>query len=158
MPKPRILPSDKELVAMRDQGLTHQQIADEITRRTGHRVARSTVSVALLRAGEAQPKTRYEETVPWVVPAKFQAEYQLRMLRLLGRKRLGMEMNLDEEHRLDSWLEKLRSNNEIVVFCPDPPEGEPGFHYVPDENGARDHDKAWLPIRKQPVRASQLGY
>lgn len=156
MPKPRILPSDTELVAMRDRGLTHQQIADEIARRTGHKVARSTVSVALLRAGEAQPKTRYEETVPWVVPAKFQAEYQLRMLRLLGRKRLGMDMNMDEEHRLESWLTTLREKGEVVVFCPDPPPGEPGFHYVPED--AKDHDKEWLPIRYEPVRASQLGY
>lgn len=142
---------------MRDRGMTHQQIADEVYRRTGHTVARSSVSVALKRAGAAQEKQRYEDTVPWTpVANRFQQEYPLRMLRLLGRARYGQPMSDDERHRLTSWLQARRDTDTIVVFCPDVPAEEPGFHYVPSE--AKDHDDPSLPIRKEPVLPEAIGY
>lgn len=156
MPRPRILPADTELIAMRDQGLTHQQIADEVFRRTGHKVSRSTVSVALMRAGEAEPQARYRDTIPWTVRKQHDLEYPLRMLRFLGRRRNGKPMTSDEETRLDSWLAKLAADRTVVVYCPDAPEGEAGFHYV--DEAARDHKDAGLPIRKEPVTPGQIGY
>lgn len=156
MPKPRILPADSELVAMRDRGMTHQQIADEVARRTGHRVARSTVSVALARAGEAETKIRFNDVIPWNVHPSHDLEYPLRMLRLLGRRRHGRGMTEEEERRLDSWLEKMASDARVVVYCPDAPEGEPGFNYV--DEAAKDHDDPGLPIRLEPVSPGQIGY
>ena len=156
MSRPRILPSDRELVWMRDQGMTHQQIADEVSRKTGHKIARSTVSVALARAGESDHRRRFRDTIPWQVPTRFQAEYPLRMLRLLGRQRRGMPMSEDEQVRLDSWLAKRVSEDTVVVFCPDVPAGEPGFHYV--TAAARDHDDEGLPIRVAEVEPYQIGY
>lgn len=156
MSRPRILPSDRELVWMRDQGMTHQQIADEVSRKTGHRIARSTVSVALARAGESDHRRRFRDTIPWQVPTRFQAEYPLRMLRLLGRQRRGMVMTDDERTRLESWMSKRQSEGSVVVFCPDVPRGEPGFYYVPDT--ARDHDDDELPIRVAEVSPKQIGF
>ncbi len=156
MSRPRILPSDRELVWMRDQGMTHQQIADEVSRKTGHKIARSTVSVALARAGESDHRRRFRDTIPWQVPTRFQAEYPLRMLRLLGRQRRGMPMSEDELTRLESWMGKRETEGTVVVFCPGVPAGEPGFHYVPDV--ARDHDDEGLPIRMAEVLPKQIGY
>lgn len=155
MARPRVLPTNSELVEMRDRGLTHQQIADEVFRRTNQRIARSTVSVALMRAGEATHHKRYNEAIPWTVPAEYGSEYPLRMLRLLGRRQHGAAMTVDEEQRLESWLGRLRDNGEVVGFCPDSPDGEPGFHYLPIE--AKDHDGP-EPIRREEVRPEQIGY
>lgn len=153
----RVLPADSELVRMRDGGMTHQQIADEITRRTGTHVARSTVSVALHRAGEQKEKRiRYKREVPWTVPARYTAEYPLRMLRALGRTRAGLPLPTQETRQLQSWLEELAERDFIVAFCPDPPPGQDAFYYIPAS--ARDHDDMDTPIRRKPVTPTQIGF
>lgn len=155
MGRPRILPADSELVRMRDEGMTHQQIADTVSRRTGTHIGRSTVSVALVRAGEADQRVRYRDTVPWKVQHQHTAEYPLRMLRMLGRVRHGQPVNEDEHRRLKSWAAKLSTEQLVVAYCPTAPEGEGGFHYIPVE--AKDHNDPNLPIRKQPVLPEEIG-
>ncbi len=134
--------------------MTHQQIADDLSHRTGRKIARSTVSVALARAGEANKRPRYRETVPWHVPSRFAPEYPLRMLRLLGKARQGAPLDQVELDRLENWL--LDIEGYVVAFCPTIPEGKPGFYYIPDE--ARDHEDETLPIRKQPVAPNEIGF
>lgn len=153
----RVLPAESELVRMRDElGMTHQQIADEVFRRTGHRVARSTVSVALHRAGEQlEHKNRYKEEVPWQVPSRHTTEYPVRMLRALGRRNAGLELREEDESRLDAWLSEMAMRRLIVAYCPDPPHGREAFYYIPAS--AKDHDGD-APIRREPVTATQIGF
>lgn len=112
---------------MVDSGMTHQQIADEVSRRTGSRVSRSSVSAALFRAGEAANAKRYPEEIPWTVREEHQTHYAARMLRLLGRRRQEVVNSAESDQRLDSWLDQLERNKAVVIYLPDTPDG---FHYV----------------------------
>lgn len=152
----RLVPSYTELALMRDSGMTHQQIADELSRRHGRRVARSTVSAAIHRSGELRvPRHRYDDTIPWTVPVAHAAEYPARMLRLLGRRTHGLPLRDEERVRLERWLAELEEREVIVAFCPNPPTDEPAFHYI--TAAAKDHDDP-VPIRHQPVTPSSIGY
>lgn len=131
----RILPPVSRLRQLVDQGMTHQQIADLITRETGQPVGRSTVSAALHRAGESQLAKKYPEEIPWIVREEHQTHYAPRMLRLLGRRRKGIQNSAEMDARLDSWLRQLSDAGAVVVYDPDT---EDGFFYIqgkPDENG-----------------------
>jgi len=142
---------------MRDQlGMTHQQIADELSRRYGVRIARSTVSGAIARAGENLAKRpRYSEYTPWHVPQEAQMEYPLRMLRLMGRSEQGGGLSSVEEQRLEAWLRTLEETDTVVVFCPEALDlGLNAFHYAPSQ--AKDNDGA-IPIRVKPVTPAQIG-
>ena len=46
MAAPRILPPTAELQKMVDKGMTHAEIAKKLTEKTGHKIARSTVTVS----------------------------------------------------------------------------------------------------------------
>lgn len=150
MAAPRLLPPTNELVRFIEAGLTHQQIADRIREETGVVVSRSTVSVALSRAGMARDAMRYKEELPWRVKASHLTQYPARMLRLLGRKRSGMRLNDDEADRLEAWLEGMQEKGLVVAYVP---QGE-GFIYVEaDEVG---DNPAGIPIRRRPIDLEEL--
>lgn len=128
MGAPRILPDNATLIRWAESGMTHEQIAEEVYRTTGHRVARSTVSVALHRAGVAKRLPRYEREIPWVVKSQHAMSYPARMLRDLGRIRAGNPLPAEEKERFDSWWKYIV--DEDVVVCYDP---DNGFFYAPNE-------------------------
>lgn len=128
MPAPRHLPSDSTLLKWRDEGLTHQQIADRVYEREGIKVTRSAVSVALHRAGETH-KIRYADEVPWErIKSVHNQEYPLTMLRTLGRRNRGLPISKIQDERLDSWLNRLDEEDAVVHY---EPRSERGFYYVP---------------------------
>lgn len=128
----KILPPVSELRAMVESGLTHQQIADVLTRETGYHVSRSAISVALHRANETKPAKKYEAEIPWRVREDHQTHYAARMLRLLGRRRAGVTNSEESDKRLDSWLTMLREAGAVVTYVPDTPDG---FYYTPGQPG-----------------------
>jgi hypothetical protein len=140
----RILPDVSKLRAMVEQGLTHQEIADLLSRETGYPIRRSTVSAALHRANETQSAKRYDEEIPWRVRQEHQTHYAVRMLRLLGRRRAGIVNSAEADRRLDSWLAQLAAAGAVVTYVEDTPEG---FFYIagrPDANGIpvqRDYEE-----------------
>lgn len=149
MPAPRLLPSDQELARLVQQGLTHQQIVDWVQEHLGHRVSRSTVSVALSRAGLSKEGMRYREELPWKVRAEHLTEYPARMLRLLGRRRADIEMTADEDSRLDAWLESLEEREIVVAYS-----REHGFLYVEsDEIGDGQNG---IPIRPRIITSDEV--
>lgn len=120
---------------MVDRGLTHQEIADEVSRETGYNVSRSAVSAALHRADLTKRAKKYVDEIPWTVKEEHQTHYAARMLRLLGRRRADITNSEESDRRLDSWLAQLAEAGAVVTYVPDTPEG---FHYTwgkPDENG-----------------------
>ena len=149
MPAPRLLPSDSELRHLVEQGLTHQEIADWVLENLGQRVSRSSVSVALSRAGLSKGAMRYRDELPWKVKADHLTEYPARMLRLLGRRRANIDLTDDEESRLDAWLEDLTENDWVVAYCP-----EVGFLYV--DNDEIGDGANGIPIRRRTVGADEL--
>lgn len=127
---------------MVDRGMTHQQIATEVSRRTGYPVSRSSVSAALFRAGEASVAKRYPEELPWTIKEEHQTHYAARMLRLLGRRRQNISNSAESDQRLDSWLRQLTQAGAVVIYVPDT---EEGFFYVqgtPDVEG--------VPVMREP--------
>lgn len=115
--------------------MTHKQIAEVVSRETGYPVSRSTVSAALHRAGEAAVAKKYTEELPWTIHEAHQTHYAARMLRLLGRRRAGVQNSAEADARLDSWLAQLAEAEAVVTYVPDTDEG---FFYVagkPRANG-----------------------
>lgn len=151
MAAPRLLPPTTELAKMVEAGLTHQQIADQIQASTGITVARSTVSVALSKAGLARDGMRYRDELPWRVRAEHLTQYPARMLRLLGRSRAGKSLGDEEQDRLDAWLESLEERALVVAYVP---EGD-GFIYV-DADEINDGANG-IPIRRRPIDLDELG-
>lgn len=117
MGRSRISPTEKELEELLRLGYTHEQIVEKVYEETGVRLSRSTISVAIGRAG-LQTQNRYTEEIPWKVATKYLRAYPAKMLRLLGRRRAGLELSEVEDHRLDAWLAKLEKENAVVVYDP----------------------------------------
>lgn len=150
MARTSYLPAMSVIERLVDSGMTHKEIADKISKDTGHRVARSTISVALARAGMAGDLPRYNDTVPWTVKVEHSAGYALRMLRALGRQRAGGTLSPEEGHRLAIWLKHLEEQNLVVAYCPDDP--GPGVHYIDAQYG----DAQGIPIRSKTLPLSAI--
>lgn len=149
MAAPRILPPTAELQKMVDKGMTHAQIAQKLSEKTGHKIARSTVSAALSRAGSSDQGTRYSDEIPWRVKGEHLTQYPVRMLRLLGRRNKKIELKDDEAQRLDSWLANLSQQNLVVAYSP-----EKGFLYVEADEV---HDgEGGIPIRRRTITSEEL--
>lgn len=128
----RLLPSDRELERLLDEGLTHQQIADRVQQKTGQRVTRAAVSVAVSRAGLADRRQRYDEMIPWRVKVAHQSSYDLWMLRIAARLDRGVAVAEDERGRFNRWKDRLDEEDLVVDY--DPKE-ESGFIYRPRRQG-----------------------
>lgn len=149
MPAPKVLPPDSELVRLAEAGLTHAEIAEHIALTTGHRVSRSSVSVALSRAGYSKQGARYADALPWKVKTEHSNAYPARMLRLYAKSQRGHSLTEEEVKRLSSWLNELLDEDIVVGYCP-----EVGFLYVPaDEIGDRPND---YPIRPRTISEEEL--
>lgn len=131
----RILPPTSDLKRMVQQGMTHKEIAETLSRETGYPVSRSTVSAALHRANATSPAKKYPEEIPWYVKEEHQTHYAARMLRLLGRRRKGITNSAEADQRLDSWLNQLAEAGAVVTYDPLTPEGFYYTHGEPDEKG-----------------------
>ena len=123
------------------EGLTHEQIVDRVEGQTGVRLARSSISSAIGRAGLAE-FPRYESEIPWKVKTEHQRDYPAKMLRCLGRRRAGLPINEDESSRLDSWLARMERDGTVVAYDPDR-----GFGYVQRS----EFDPVDLPIHPEAV-------
>ena len=146
MPAVRLLPDVGTLRHwVEDEGLSHKEIAQRVFDQTGHHVSRSTVSAALSRAGLTKEQERYEHEIPWRVNQEHLRAYPVRLLRLLGRRRVGLSLNSEEDKRLDNWLKMLDENNAVVAYDPT---SEHGFVYT----DRIDTDPTDTPIRPQIVR------
>ena len=136
-----VLPAKEELIQMRDQDMTHQDIADEAYRRTGERVTRNAVTMALRRAGITGTVRRYTDLIPWRVRTIHEHSYHLAMLRFEARRRRELGLTKEQERRLDGWLGRLASASAVapegwvVFYKPDSPDG---FYLVPREDEDED--------------------
>ena len=81
------------------------------------------------------PNKKYPEEIPWTVKEQHLTAYPCRMLRLLGRRRAGIQNSQEQDDRLDAWLDQLRREGAVVAYVPNTPQG---FFYVagePNEKG-----------------------
>lgn len=128
MAAPRFVPSDSILRRYVERGMTHQQIADKVSKDTGVPVARSTISAALSRAGLTN-RVRYSDVIPWSpIKAEHNHHYALVMLRVHARLEAGLKVPDDQVARYQAWRDRLEENDAVVAYVADSPEG---FYYVP---------------------------
>ncbi len=145
MAPPTLVPSKDVLTRWQREGLTQVQMVERHERETGVRVTRAAIASAMVRYGLSEEKPRYSETLPWKVKTDHLTEYPARMLRLLGRRQIGGELNASEDQRLDSWLAMLKRERAVVGYDPDSAEG---FHYI--DAALKDH-RGKAPIRKARI-------
>ena len=127
MAAPRYLPSDQQLAKWREDGLTHQQIAERVYKETGYRVSRSTVSAALSRAGLTN-RVRYSEWLPWDrIATEHNGHYAAQMLRAGARMEAGEEVSESLQSRYENWRARLEAEDACIHYDPDTIDG---FFYV----------------------------
>ena len=137
----KILPPKDELKKLLEAGLTHKEIALAVSKATGVPVSRSTVSAAVHRAGLSEPNKKYNDEIPWTLKEEHMTHYAARMLRLLGRRRRGIQNSQEMDERLDSWLNMLREEHAVVTYLPNTRDG---FFYVDG-----DFNKDGIPILEE---------
>lgn len=147
MAPPKYTPDANTLSRWRDEGLTHQQMADRVFEETGHKVSRAAITLCMMNYGLSKPRPRYKDTLPWRVSLSHIMSYPTRMLRLLGKRLAGGELNPYESNLLDQWLANLEEDGLIVAYDPD---DVTGFHYV--DKKFKDHDDPRIPIRKKTIK------
>jgi len=152
MARPRVLPPIGELIKMSEAGHSHSEIAGILSEKLGVPVARSTISAAFHRAGVSANAHRYSQELPWRVKSEHLSQYPARMLRLLGRKRAGLELGPGDEKRLERWMGLLEREREVVGYDPNTIEG---FWYVP-RRGSEGRDG--IPIRRKTIDVNELRY
>jgi hypothetical protein len=147
MAPPKYTPNRNELARWIEEGLTHQQMADRVYLLTGRRVTREAISVAAHSYGLTKRKVRFKRELPWRVKSHHSKVYPVRMLRLLGRRSLGMPITVKDRSLLENWLAAITREGLIVAYDPD---SDQGFHYI--EERYRDHQDPTLPIRIRRIR------
>lgn len=144
MAPPTLVPDKTTLRRhIEDEGLTHAQIASM------YGLARSSISAAAAKYGLAGSMTRHDDTVPWKVKIVHAREYPVRMLRLLGRRRKGMDLTESETKLLDAFLAKLDKEKAIVAYDPDSLDG---FLFV--DRKYHDHKDKDIPVRRKIVHTT----
>jgi hypothetical protein len=139
------VPSKDVLRRWRDEGLTQQEMVHRVLAESGEEVSRSAIANAMTRYGLAEDGARYPQEVPWSVNAMHATANPLRMLRLLGRRQSGIELNNREGDMLDRWLSQLDEKDLIVAYDHNDIRG---FHYI--SAIYKDH------TGDSPVRIKQL--
>ena len=135
MPGYGVVPGPAELGNMLDKGMTRQEIADEVFRRTGHTVTLNAISMAIKRGGLGRERRRYDDLIPWRVRQEHDGHYAQACLRLEARRRRGEPLTASDKKRLSSWLRKLDAGKVVVHYQPDSPDG---FYLVPREPSDTD--------------------
>jgi hypothetical protein len=127
MAAPRKVPSDSTLKRWVALGYSHEKMAALASKYSRQRVARSTISAALSRAGLTN-RVRYRESIPWPrIRQSHNTHYALTQLRTEARIHAGKEVSDDLFKRFKSWRDRLFEEGAVVVYDY---ESEDGFYYV----------------------------
>ncbi|MET9861948.1 hypothetical protein ABZY93_22025 [Streptomyces smyrnaeus] len=105
-------------------------MSDEYMRKYGIKMSLSTWGNFRRRRGLDRRIVRNDDLIPWHVREEHRWVYPVTMLRVEARRRAGMPISTDDQHRLDSWKAMLEEEDAVVHYDPDT---EDGFFYVPRE-------------------------
>ena len=81
-------------------------------------------------------KTSHKDLIPWIVKVEHAHAHPALMLRVLSRRRQGLENSTPRNNMLDRWLDGLSEHDLVVMYDPDarPNEASPvsgGWFYAP---------------------------
>jgi hypothetical protein len=122
MGRPRLIPSDSTLEKWVEEGLTQQQMVERIYEQDGIEVARSSVAVALTRAGLTDRK-RYDDVIPWRVKLEHSQNHLLNLLRTEARIRRGLPVAPTAEKNLESFKRRAKRDDCVIAYVPESPDG-----------------------------------
>jgi hypothetical protein len=138
-----VRPTDEELLRLRRDGKSDKEIAQRFG------LKEASVRSRWTRMGAPARRDRYTDTIPWTVKSHHDDAYELRMLRLLAQRRRNKKLSSDSANRLQSWLDKLKEENSVVVYAPWSIEGtHPVDQNLVGSTGITD-DKGWIPVRPE---------
>lgn len=128
MPAPRKLPSNTELLKLREKGHTYDEIADMFG------VTQQAVYFRLREAGGTGTRPDHRKYIPWRVKTEHAHCRPATMLRYLSRREQGDTIPPVKERMLDKWLEQLKEADVVVCYDRDVPPNPAspttgGFYY-----------------------------
>lgn len=88
--------------------------------------------------------SEYSEEIPWPLRGDALKAYPIRMLKFLARRRRGLTLTDDENHRLDTWLSRMEKQGAVVGVDPNSTQQ---IYYIDREPG----DPLDIPIRREPI-------
>ena len=118
-------PDPTQLKNYLTKGLTQAQIVEAWEKKTGVRISRSTVGMAIARFGmdSSHPRPRYEDMLPWKVSVPHRMKWDARMLRLEAKRRRGKALTERELRLLTQWRQQLEEAQAVIVYEHDTDEG-----------------------------------
>lgn len=129
MGRPQLIPNVDTLIKWRDvEGLTQTQITDRINELNKQQdgpsyrpISRSTVSVALHRAGEQQvTRTRYADEIPWSpIKREHANDFRQVMLRCWARTNRGLKLNRQMQAEYDSFVVRMKDAGAVITYTPE---------------------------------------
>lgn len=123
MGRPRLVPSDSVLEQWYvEEGLTQQQIVDRIWDQDKVRVARTTVAVALSRAGLTD-RIRYDDQIPWRVRVEHSSHNLVNILRSAAREARGLPLTPTSQANLDSFRRRQEEEDCVIAYVPETEQG-----------------------------------
>lgn len=114
------------------EGKTYKWISDEHERLHGVRLSPAALSTFRERCGIPRRQVRDIDLMPWAVEERHRYLLPALMLRALARRRTGAELDEQAAKKLDSWLERLQSDDLVVTYVKGSDEG---FFLVPRRKG-----------------------
>lgn len=142
MGSPGKLPSGAELYAMTMKGMTQKEIA-ELYGSTEHSVWRK---LTAYRRGPSKIQRTHTDVIPWKgILKKHDNLFPAKMLRALGRRNHGDELDYITERELNLWLKSLDDQKVVIDYdrgkgwlkVPRLPEDEGGYIRRPPEEQSR---------------------
>jgi hypothetical protein len=147
-PRGPALLEDAALLRMARDGWSFEEIHAACRHTTGERLSESTLAAALSTVvmGSAPSRHDYWDHVPWRVRECHQGSAPLQLLRLLGRRSVGVPLPTASLARLDAWLAALALERRVVAYHP---ASDEGFWYV--DESLRSGPRPEIPVRVQLV-------
>lgn len=127
--------SEQEVLRWFDEGRTYAWMSEQYRTRYHLETVPSMWGNFRRRNGLTRRIERNDDLIPWAVEKSHRNTYPVAMLRVLARRRAGVEVREVDDGRLDGFLAKLERDNVVVDYDP---ASLLGFKYVPRLPSDRD--------------------
>ena len=101
-----------------EAGLTQAEMVERWLQDFGEKKSRTAFAMAISRYGitPVRSRPRYDELLPWRVKMDHLMEHEPRMLRLLARRRRGLDISDDESGMLEKWIREMHQTDAVVAY------------------------------------------
>lgn len=131
----RKIQDEGELERWYNEGMTYKEMAYRYLVKYNLEVSPTLFSSWRKRKGLDKRIVRDDHLIPWEVKPEHRYNYEVSMLRLVGRQRAGRPLSDLELQRVTSWVATLEEDQAVIHYDP---ETEQGFWRIPREPGDDD--------------------